>query len=222
MVASRVHIQSGHFSFEFVHRKGDPGIGMVRPTWKTPVQKLDGPMTRMTLWLHSDGDAAKTSHERDVIARQFRDLQVACLLFLKNLREITVEQHNFSDILPQSRKFTKSDPIDHQVAVETTTRPCFGSEIGSRQTYHVTRLEAINLPHSSNRTLTPSDENLMMAGKAEVVLAFPLTEETSTQESRPITDQVQHLFAFLPLKEQYIFKVNSIVLYYPTVYNLVC
>ncbi|OAA54856.1 ATPase-like, ATP-binding domain protein [Cordyceps fumosorosea ARSEF 2679] len=111
MVASKVHIQSGHFSFEFLHRREDPGIGMVRPFWKTPDQTLDGPMTRMTLWLHSDGDAAETAHQRDVIDRQFKDLEVACLLFLRNLREITVERYDDSDVLAESRKFTKSGPI---------------------------------------------------------------------------------------------------------------
>ncbi|KAJ6783075.1 hypothetical protein PWT90_06075 [Aphanocladium album] len=206
MVASRVHIQSGHFSFEFFHRREDPGIGMVRPIWKTPVQMLDGPMTRMTLWLHSDGDAAETAHQREVIDRQFKDLEIACLLFLKNLRVITVERYLSSNVLAESRKFNKSDPIGHRVALETTTRKLFGSEISSRRTYHVTRLQAINLPHSSNRSLTPSDENLTMAGAAEVVLAFPLTEETPTQESQPITNEVQHLFAFLPLKQDSRFK----------------
>jgi HSP90 family molecular chaperone len=34
MAAWRVHIQSRDFSFDFIHRKGDSGMGMITPIWQ--------------------------------------------------------------------------------------------------------------------------------------------------------------------------------------------
>lgn len=210
-VASRVHIQSGHFSFEFNYGREDSGIGMVKPIWKTPVETLHNPLTRMTLWLHSDGDAAETNSHRDIIDRQFEDLEVACLLFLKNLRSIGIQTYDYRHGLLESRQITRSDPNGYQVALQTTTWKLGCETTRSRRIYHVTRQNTINLPQSSNKSLTPSVENLAMAQKAEVVLAFPLTEETPTEASRPITDEPHHLFAFLPVKEDERYKVSRLV-----------
>lgn len=210
-VASRVHIQSGHFSFEFNYRQGDSASGMVRPVWKTPDQTLHGPMTRMTLWLNSKGDTVETNSHRDIIDRQFEDLDVACLLFLKNLRSISIETYDYGHGLVESRQITRSDPDGYRVALQMTTWKLGCETKRSRRTYHVTRQDTINLPQSSNKTLTPSVENLAMAQKAEVVLAFPLNEETPTEASRPITDESHHLFAFLPVKEDERYKVSRLV-----------
>ena len=40
MAAYKVHIQSGNLFFSFEHRKGDSGIGMVRPTWEETTTPL--------------------------------------------------------------------------------------------------------------------------------------------------------------------------------------
>lgn len=212
MVASRVHIQSGHFSFEFRHKPTDPGIGMVRPIWKTPNETLLGPMTRMTLWLRGDGNAGEIAARRGLIQRQFKELEVACLLFLKRLQEITIEFYDNQGDMEESRHFTKEDLGHNRVALETTTQQSRAKETRSRRLYHVTRANATNLPHSSNRKLEESEENMIMAGKAEVVLVFPLTEETATEESQPITDESQRLFAFLPLEKVLRYKVSRFYL----------
>lgn len=210
-VASRVHIQSGHFSFEFSYGPNDSGMGMVRPIWTTPAQILHFPITRMTLWLHVDGDPGGRSSHRDIIDRQFEDLEVACLLFLKNLRSIGIETYDYRHGLIQSRRITRHDLRGYQVALQLTTWKLGCETASSRRIYHVTRQDTTNLPQSSNRSLAVSAKNLAMAEKAEVVLAFPLTEETPTEASRPITNEPHHLFAFLPVKEDERYKVSSLV-----------
>ncbi|ROV88550.1 hypothetical protein VMCG_10385 [Cytospora schulzeri] len=46
MVAWKVHIQSGPFSFSFTHRPGDSGIGMITPIWEGNQEELVQPLTR--------------------------------------------------------------------------------------------------------------------------------------------------------------------------------
>ncbi|MBE3044643.1 hypothetical protein IMZ48_19200 [Candidatus Bathyarchaeota archaeon] len=54
MAAYKVHIQSGNLSFSFEHRKGDSGMGMVRPCWEETATPLVSGHTRMTLFLHEN------------------------------------------------------------------------------------------------------------------------------------------------------------------------
>jgi hypothetical protein len=49
MVASKVHIQSGPFSFFFEHQPGARGMGLVTPVWEPAKVALQDPLTRITL-----------------------------------------------------------------------------------------------------------------------------------------------------------------------------
>ncbi|EEY19489.1 conserved hypothetical protein [Verticillium alfalfae VaMs.102] len=192
IAAWKVAIQSGHFSFYFKHEKGDLGLGMVLPVWENQAAALPGPLTRMTLHLHEQGEAQELEHLRQTIFRQLSELQHTSLLFLRNLRQISVAFYDEDGGLKSSKNFRVGDERDHTVLLETTsTRSASGN--GSQTStenkqYHVTRHMATNLSKSDNRDSANNTE-------AEVVLAFPLTSD-----SQPLIEQ-QEIFAFLPIRE---------------------
>ncbi|RKL02273.1 hypothetical protein BFJ71_g4724 [Fusarium oxysporum] len=112
IAASRVHIQSGNFSFEFRHNRNDPGLGMVRPIWVRPTETFPSPLTRTTVYLHDQGDEDETEHLKTVIAMQFDDLQETCLLFLRKLSKISVAFYDEEGNLQRSKQFTKKKVDD--------------------------------------------------------------------------------------------------------------
>lgn len=84
MVASKVHIQSGPFSFFFEHEPGNNGMGLITPIWE-PRVILAEPLTRITLTLLDSLDLS------DILS-QFNDLPDTLLLFMKKLRKIVIDQ----------------------------------------------------------------------------------------------------------------------------------
>ncbi|KAF4494384.1 ATPase-like, ATP-binding domain [Fusarium agapanthi] len=205
IAASRVHIQSGNFSFEFRHNKTDPGIGMVRPIWVNPVETIPSPLTRTTLYIHDQGDPDELQHLKRIISMQFDDLQETCLLFLRKLEQISLEFYNESGELERSKYFRKHKIDDYRVSLETTSG-ARGDETTQSQIYHITRQMATNLARSDNRELPDTEEAKNDSSKAEVVLAFPMTDNSEPL----ITQKNQDLFAFLPLRRSdYKFLIHS-------------
>ncbi|KAM0595814.1 hypothetical protein ACHAP0_004536 [Verticillium nonalfalfae] len=121
IAAWKVAIQSGHFSFYFKHEKGDLGLGMVLPVWENQAAALPGPLTRMTLHLHEQGEAQELEHLRQTIFRQLSELQHTSLLFLRNLRQISVAFYDEDGGLKSSKNFRVGDERDHTVLLETTS-----------------------------------------------------------------------------------------------------
>ncbi|KAM0380432.1 hypothetical protein ACHAPK_001029 [Fusarium culmorum] len=201
IAASRVHIQSGNFSFEFRHNKTDPGIGMVRPIWVKPTETIPSPMTRMTLYIHDQGDPDEIRHLKRIISMQFDDLQETCLLFLHKLEQIGLEFYDENGELERSRCFRKHEIDEYRVSLETIS-DSYGDQTTRNQIYHITRQTATNLAPGDNRELSNTDDGK----RAEVVLAFPITED-----SKPlVTQRNQDLFAFLPLRRsEYKFLIHS-------------
>lgn len=195
IAASRVHIQSGNFSFEFRHNKTDPGIGMVRPIWVNPVEAIPSPLTRTTLYIHDQGDPDELQHLRRIISMQFDDLQETCLLFLRKLEQISLEFYDENGELERSKYFRKHKIDKYRVSLETTSGTR-GDETTRSQIYHITRQLATNLARSDNRELPGTEEAKNESSKAEVVLAFPITDNSEPL----ITQRNQDLFAFLPLR----------------------
>ncbi|OAA70746.1 hypothetical protein LEL_09337 [Akanthomyces lecanii RCEF 1005] len=177
---------------------------MARPHWKEPEETIPSPMTRMTLWLHSEGDAEQIALHNAVIMKQLDDLDVACLLFLKNLAKISIEYYNGKGESEKLRCFTRRNLNNNRVALETLLKD--GSCVTNQnRIYHITRQNATGLPPSGNRDMTLSPENFGLQATAEVILAFPLNAE-----ALPITDETQHLFAFLPVRKlNYKFLIHS-------------
>ncbi|KAF5538359.1 ATPase-like ATP-binding domain-containing protein [Fusarium mexicanum] len=205
IAASRVHIQSGNFSFEFRHRRTDPGLGMIRPIWVSPVEAITSPLTRTTLYIHDQGDPDELQHLKRIISMQFDDLQETCLLFLRKLEQISLEFYNENGELERSKYFRKHKIDDYRVSLETTSG-ARGDETTQSQIYHITRQIATNLARSDNRELPDTKEAKNDSSKAEVVLAFPMTGSSEPL----ITQKNQDLFAFLPLRRSdYKFLIHS-------------
>jgi hypothetical protein len=85
MVASKVHIQSGSFSFFFEHQPGARGMGLVTPVWEPAKEALPDPLTRITLTLLDKLDYPELLSQFDALPDTF-------LLFLKKIGEITIEK----------------------------------------------------------------------------------------------------------------------------------
>jgi hypothetical protein len=85
MVASKVHIQSGPFSFFFEHEPGNNGMGMITPVWESSDITLDEPLTRITLTLLESLDL-------DDLLLQFDDFPHTLLLFLNKMGKIIIDE----------------------------------------------------------------------------------------------------------------------------------
>jgi hypothetical protein len=85
MVASKVHIQSGPFSFFFEHEPGNNGMGMITPVWESSDATLDEPLTRITLTLLESLDL-------DDLLLQFDDFPHTLLLFLNKMGKIIIDE----------------------------------------------------------------------------------------------------------------------------------
>ncbi|UNI18105.1 hypothetical protein JDV02_004396 [Purpureocillium takamizusanense] len=205
IAASTVYIQSGNYSFQFHHRKTDPGLGMVRPVWKEPTEQLPTPLTHTTLHLHNEGSSTEIEHLRSIIREQLEELQGTCLLFLQRLQCISVEIYGEDGKMQKSTRFTKREVDTYRVSVETTTSIAGSKESTESQIYHITKKIATGVGEGTNREVADSAKGETIVSTAEIVLAFPLTEN-----SRPMVYQKQYVFAFLPIRKlDYRFLIHS-------------
>lgn len=190
-VAWKVRIQSGDYSFSFIHRRGDSGMGMISPEWEAPSEELTNPLTRFTLYLFDDAEAA-ACHES--IEQQLNDLESTMLLFLKNLQRINVHIYGDEDEETSMMTLTKAmNENTHRAELRSCwTRDGISEEKLSH--CHVTKHLATDLAKSRHRTYTAAEEAAKSYSKAEIILAFPLSED-----SVPIIE-AQQVFAFLPLR----------------------
>ncbi|KAJ5297272.1 uncharacterized protein N7443_008165 [Penicillium atrosanguineum] len=195
IAAWKVHIQSGNFCFHFKHRIGDLGLGMVLPVWEDPDYECPDRLTRMTLYLHTEGEAHALEHLRQTIFQQLDDLQQTSLLFLRNLKQIGIFFYDDNGDRSRSKTFRVRDEPGHSVFLEATVVGGDQNFTTVEQRYHVTRHTATGLPTSDSRNALGAQETDTTFSEAEVVLAFPLTVN-----SRPLLEK-QEIFAFLPVRE---------------------
>lgn len=192
VLAWKVLIQSGDFSFYFVHRPGESGMGMVTPIWEDTQDQLPYPLTRITLFLHDTGSDEILAKQREAALQQFRELQATFLLFMKSLRRIEVRMYDDEGEQLSSTTFSMER---RQSQVELRRETVVNGVIQhSSQYYHVTKETLSGIPKSENRTYTEAGLADKADAQAEVVLAFPLT-----QDSNPIIED-QEVFAFLPIR----------------------
>lgn len=192
-VAWKVHIQSGDYSFCFKHKRGDSGMGMISPEWEEPQEMLDGPMTRITLFLNTESDGVDRREQLQGIISQLNDLQPNMLLFLNKLKRINIQVHDDNGDLQLSSILSKEFPHERRPILEKVeTRD--GYTTRTRQKYHVTKTTANDLPRHDNRDYTPQEEEIRAYATATVILAFPLSEFDI-----PVI-QPQEVFAFLPMR----------------------
>lgn len=194
IAASKVYIQSGHFSFFFKHAKGDSALNMGLPIWKEPDEEFPCPLTRMTLHLHEEGDQEKLEHDRQNVSTQLRELQQTCLLFLQNLKKIKVTFYDKDGEETSSKAFSTGSVDNHRVFLKATTSTPTGKTSTEIRHYHITSHLATGLPKSDNRELNDVDGSDSDFSTSEIILAFPLTSD-----SHPIIAG-QEIFAFLPIR----------------------
>ncbi|KAI0508878.1 hypothetical protein F5B22DRAFT_638424 [Xylaria bambusicola] len=182
MAASKVHIQSGAFSFSFKHKQGDSGMGMISPLWEEIDEELPSPLTRFTLLLHDDGGPAMRAKMRQSIEAQFEELQENLLLFMKNLKKLHVV---FCDETSQEISST----------VFSIERPRLTyAVLRKKKTSNGATEETTNLAKNENRTYSEMEEITRGYAKSQIILAFPLSESQV-----PIIEP-QDLFVFLPVR----------------------
>jgi len=198
MVASKVSIHSGHFSFSFKHDYGDPGLSMVIPYWEDGDTQDPSPVTRMTLCKAGPPDELRAVQER---VDELHNLQYSCLLFLRRIKEIRVSFYGVYGELVSSKKFCLREDNHKDCVTITSTTPSHHSEV-LRKYFHVTKNTVMNLEKASGRD-TPSPGSTDTSSSAEVVLAFPLDEDL-----KPLIGDPQHLYSFLPVRETS-FKVSK-------------
>lgn len=189
MAAWKVHIHSGDFSFSFVHRKGDSGMGMITPIWEEPVEELPRPRTRLTLFLY-EGD-----RQRELIEKQLRELKGALLLFLRKIRRVEVAFYGDDGQPTSSTSLGIQDAarVNH-VMIKQTSITGTADAIHTQQFYHVTKHKVRNLPRSENREYSRAEESSKGFETSTIVLAFALT-----RDSAPVIEP-QDVFAFLPTR----------------------
>ncbi|OJJ33410.1 hypothetical protein ASPWEDRAFT_185791 [Aspergillus wentii DTO 134E9] len=191
MVAWKVHIQSGEFSFCFQHKMGDSGMGMISPIWQEAEDQPPGSLTRITLFLHEAGSDEILSKQRETTLRQFEDLRATFLLFMKNLGKIEVKVYDMEEV--SWTIYSMEHQSESHVKLRKNTIQD-GKTREVTQHFHITKETAIGLPKSENRTYTDAELSNHACSQAEIVLAFPLTPD-----SIPIIE-AQEVFAFLPIR----------------------
>jgi hypothetical protein len=197
MAAYQVHVQSGHFSFHFLHRQGDPGMGMITPVWEEDGEYLGDRCTRITLDLQQGATPEEHATRRETIRQQFHEIHDTILLFMKKIQEIKIAFYD-------QEMGEAGEPVSiitHSIERQDTRAAChkhtsgIGQERAERRYYHITKQTVRGLGRAEGRSYSASEETSGADSQGEVVLAFPLTAD-----SVPVLEN-QWLFAFLPVRQ---------------------
>lgn len=203
MAAWRVHIQSGDFSFYFERLDRDSGIGMIVPLWQDHLPDVPPHITRMTLHLHNTGDQATLLEQRRSIRQQFDDLQGSELLFMHNLRNISILFVGNDGTVQNSTVFAVSETDTGSVTINKSVVKGAEAVEMSHQTYRVFKKSVDDLPKHEDREYSEQEDRSRAYAKADVTLAFPIDDD-----SVPII-KPQDVFAFLPTRHKG-FSVRSV------------
>ena len=180
-VASKVHIQSGPFSFCFEYNRESPsetGMGMITPFFEEHKEVPAGIRTRMTLHLAPTADFEN-------LVKQFSDpnqLPDSLLMFLSQINKLDIVVHDTVGLVSRTTYLYEYE-AKNQRGNLTKSSPHGFSEVTY---YHVTKKQFESLPKD------PAREN---ETSAEVVLAFPIDSN-----GMPVIEQ-QHVFAYLPMRQ---------------------
>lgn len=193
MAAWKVHIESGYFSFFFKHKKGDQGLGMITPVWEDPDEDEPYPGTRMVLEL-GDGYSPISSSQYQIILDQFNSLKENILLFMRNIEEIRISIFDSEKKLEKSNTFSRERIDGNLIRLTQVSKTASKVESSSRD-YYIFKHTVGGLDKNEIRTYSEYEEENKTYASAEIVLGFPLTEE-----SVPIVEY-QEIFTFLPMKQ---------------------
>ncbi|RBA14073.1 hypothetical protein FPRO05_02865 [Fusarium proliferatum] len=161
---AKTYLHSGSFSIDLRLSSSD---GKIKPSWVSPSAPIPDVLTRMVIYFHDFGTEEHLERLKNVILAQFESFQAESLLFLRDLRCITVEFYGKGVELCQSKRFRKRwMKVNRELLKTTIDKHDEKEEIC--QMFHVTERGAL--------------------GRRNVTLAFPLTEAgkplTKTREIR--------------------------------------
>ncbi len=195
MAAYRVHVQSGHFSFHFLHRESDSGLGIITPIWEDGLY-LGDRCTRITLDLQQGGTPEEQAGRNQTIRQQFEELHDAILLFMKKIEKIEVAFYDQERGGPGEPVSTITHRIDRGARTVCMKRISqTGYEHTQLRWYYVMKGIATGLSKAEGRIYSQSEDASGAYSRGEVVLAFPLTAD-----SVPILEN-QWVFSFLPVRQ---------------------
>ncbi len=178
-VASKVHIQSGAFSFLFKHSQRDDGLGIVTPIFEEHHELPEGVRTRMTLTLTNPSDVESLTNE-------FKDLPDSSLMFLSEMEKIAIAI--VKGVEDTSTTVYSYRYANHLSRGELTKHSTANGSSDKVEIYynHITKRKSANLPTDNSR---PGRH------EADVVLAFPLDKDSAPLDSQ------QNVSAFLPIRQ---------------------
>lgn len=170
-IASMVTIQSAPFCFFFRHTQGDGGMGMITPYNESHEALPAAVTTRITLHLDSPTDF-------EARAREFEDIPDTFLLFLRQLRNLTLH------VVPRGSKtvYKRLQPSRHRVKLV--------KQMGHNEHCNLYLFKRTTLTGLSQHPSRPGSD------EAEVILAFPVDED-----SCPLI-QPQYVYSFLPMRRE--------------------
>lgn len=186
-VASKVHIQSGFYSFSFEHQRGNGGdhMGLITPLDESYHEIPANVNTRMTLTLSNPS-------EFEDLARKFTLPLNTLVLFLTKLKKIVINRHDSTGLLSTNLTYEYIDKTRRgklKITDHNDSSKCERTNI-----YHIAKRTIPDLPNDNLRTYKVEEE-IIHINEAEVVLAFPLDEQ-----SLPLIEE-QEVFAFLPMRD---------------------
>jgi hypothetical protein len=181
-VADKVTIQSGLWSFCFIHHRGEDGLGMVTPLDASQEILPEGVTTRITLQY---SDEAKQEYARLVEA--VRELPNTTILFLQRLETIHINLTGTDGRCEKTtfKKHESESPLQCNI---TQSQGEGGTETNKIRTYLLFRGKKANLPHHERRK---------NSNAGEITLAFPINPITRQPK---LSKLGRHVFAYLPLQ----------------------
>ncbi|KAF2680362.1 hypothetical protein K458DRAFT_94472 [Lentithecium fluviatile CBS 122367] len=183
-IADEVHIQSGLWSFRFLHRRGDDGLGMVTPLDATAEALPGGVTTRMTLTLSK---TARKDHKRLLDA--ISDLPDTTIFFLQRLSRLEIHVIE-ADSMVRKTVIAKFPGIFGASPSIQRTFEQSGAEASRKleeSKYHVFSYTVDSMPEHERRE---------GRSQAKIDLAFPVTSDGQPK----LSDVGQHAFAYLPVQ----------------------
>lgn len=186
-VARQVKVQSEPFCFQFFY-DGQKGLQMVTPYNAEFEPDLPSSVqTRITLLWQDENDFPKR-------LRELKDLPNTLLLFLRQIRRITISIAGDSSGQVPGETLIYAYEHDDARSLGTLKKSC--ALKGSRGAPSNT-IESTTRFFIKKRTIEdlPADESRMKRTQADVVLAFPKTDGEEPQL------EVQHTYAYLPMRK---------------------
>ena len=174
-IASRVHVQSGPFSFYFNYGgDDDDGMGMVTPFNDAHEGLPHGVSTRFILTLKDDTDFQS-------LIKEFNDLPDTLLLFLTTLKKLQVSINDGDEPLERRYEYVYNESTKKGTLVKDSNR-----REREQFQFFIYKKTVGNLPPEKARKDIKD---------AEVVLAFPVN-----RNDVPVIEK-QHVYAYLPLRK---------------------